>query len=222
MTEKHYCIGRVIMKTITRRSFICAAVLGSSAFLTSCSNVSSSGASASASTSTSAVASASTPEPAAEKIAVVCFSCTGNTERIARVVAQHLSADYMQIEPAEPYTAEDLDYNSDCRANREQNDETARPALENPVDVSAYGSVILAHPIWWGTAPRIINTFIEANDFTGKNVAQFVTSGGSGVNQAENDIRGLMGQDVVWKSAIRFASDTSDQAINEWAGSVVK
>jgi len=96
-----------------------------------------------------------------ERTLVVYFSATGNTKAVAEKIAELTGADIYEIVPAEPYTADDLDYNvSDCRANREMNDASARPAIgSDSIDVSGYDTVMIGYPIWWGTMPRIINTF---------------------------------------------------------------
>lgn len=102
-------------------------------------------------------------------VLVAYFSATGNTEGIAQHIQTILDADLYEIVPEVPYTDEDLNYSNDsCRANQEQNDPAARPAitgaLENPED---YGVVFLGYPIWWGQAPKVIYTFLESCDFGG-------------------------------------------------------
>lgn len=137
--------------------------------------------------------SPSEPEQTEEsvKTLVVYFSATGNTKAVAEKIAELTGADIYEIVPAEPYTADDLNYNiSDCRANREMNDASARPAIgSDSIDVSGYDTVMIGYPIWWGTMPRIINTFLDAYDLSGKVILPFCTSGGSGVSQSVSDIR---------------------------------
>lgn len=122
---------------------------------------------------------------------VICFSATGNTEALAREIAAQTGADFFALEPEQPYTAADLDYNNaDCRANLEQNDEAARPAFVGGIEGwERYDTVYLGFPIWWGTLPRIVNTLLDTYDFTGKTVLPFCTSGGSGIAQAEQALR---------------------------------
>lgn len=112
---------------------------------------------------------------------IAYFSCTGNTEGVAELIAEETGGTLWEIVPEVPYTDADLDYsNDDCRANREQNDENARPAIADEVDdMAAYDTVFIGHPIWWGDAPRIIQTFLESYDFSGKEVYTFSTSGSS-------------------------------------------
>ena len=116
---------------------------------------------------------------------IAYFSCTGTTRAAAEQLAALLDADLVEILPETPYTSDDLNYNSDCRANREQNDPDARPALAAAApDLSGYDTVLLGYPIWWGTMPKIINTFIESCDFSGKLVLPFCTSGSSSISQS--------------------------------------
>lgn len=128
--------------------------------------------------------------PKAKKL-VVYFSCTGNTKAVAEKIAELCDADLYEITAAQPYTAEDLNYNNNnCRANREMNDENARPAIgSQTIELSGYDTVFIGYPIWWGTMPRIINTFLDTYDLSGKTVMPFCTSGGSGVSRSVSDIK---------------------------------
>ena len=123
---------------------------------------------------------------------VAYFSATGNTEEIAQHLQTILGASLYEIIPAKPYSDDDLDYNaSDCRANQEQNDPSVRPAIDGSVEnMDGYDVILLGYPIWWGEAPRIISTFLESYDFSGKILIPFATSGGSGIGQAEKSLEG--------------------------------
>ena len=123
-------------------------------------------------------------------VLVAYFSCTGNTEGIAELIAEATGGTLFEIVPEVPYTDADLNYsNDDCRANREQNDENARPAIANEVeDMASYDTVFIGHPIWWGDALRIIQTFLESYDFSGKEVYTFSTSGSSSGSGAFNGL----------------------------------
>ena len=123
-------------------------------------------------------------------VLVAYFSCTGNTECIAEIIAEVTDGTLFAIVPEVPYTDADLNYNnSDSRANREQNDENARPAIANEVeDMTSYDTVFIGHPIWWGDAPRIIQAFLESYDFSGKEVYTFSTSGSSSGGGAFNGL----------------------------------
>lgn len=129
--------------------------------------------------------------PGGSGVLVVYFSCTGNTKKAAEKIAALTGGDIYEIVPAEPYSAADLNYNNDdCRANREMNDPTARPAIGgDKVDISGYDTVIIGYPIWWGTMPRIINTFIDSCELSGKTVLPFCTSGSSGISRSVSDIK---------------------------------
>ena len=136
------------------------------------------------------------PEPAPQEgadVLVAYFSATGNTENIAEHLVSILDADLYEIVPQVPYTFEDLDYsNSDCRANREQNDPTARPAISGGVeDLEDYEVIFLGYPIWWGDAPKIIPTFLETYDFDGKTIVPFCTSGSSSIGSSADDLDAL-------------------------------
>lgn len=117
---------------------------------------------------------------------VAYFSATGTTARAARELAGAINADLFEIVPEKPYTSADLNWNDkNSRSSREMADEKFRPAVagDGP-DMSAYDTVFVGFPIWWYVEPRIIDTFLEAHDFSGKTVVPFATSGGSGLGKA--------------------------------------
>ena len=117
---------------------------------------------------------------------VAYFSATGTTARAARELAGAINADLFGIVPEKPYTSADLNWNDkNSRSSREMADEKCRPAVagDGP-DMSAYDTVFVGFPIWWYMEPRIIDTFLEAHDFSGKTVVPFATSGGSGLGKA--------------------------------------
>ena len=119
------------------------------------------------------------------------FSGTGNTREVANLIAREAGVDIFEIIPEDMYTSDDLNYNDDnCRANREMNDDSARPVISNDLSaVSEYDVIYLGYPIWWGTAPRIIQTFIENCDISGSTVYAFCTSGGSGIEKSISDLQ---------------------------------
>ena len=137
--------------------------------------------------------------PTDSRILVACFSATGNTWPLAEAAAAYLNADLFRIEPAEPYTDADLNYNdSNCRANREMEDETCRPALAAAVEnMEQYDTVLLGFPIWWGQPPRIVETFVENHDFAGKTVLCFCTSGSSGYGSSGEILSALADESAV-------------------------
>lgn len=150
------------------------------------------------------------------KTLVVYFSCTGNTKAVAEKIVEITGADVYEIVPKDPYTDADLNYNnSDCRANKEMDDPSARPAIgSEAVDVSGYDTVIIGYPIWWGTMPRIINTFLDTYDLSGKTILPFCTSGGSGISKSVEDIKKAEAAAQV-KDGLK-AGGASDSAISRW------
>ena len=145
------------------------------------------------------------------KVLVAYFSATGRTRPIAEKVAEITGGDLFEIVPAEPYTAADLNYNSDCRAGQEQNDPAARPAISAEVnDMAQYDAVLIGYPIWYGQAPKIIHTFLESYDMSGKTIAAFCTSGGSA--HEDSSIRGCA-PDAAWLTGQRF---TGTNDVKNW------
>ncbi len=121
---------------------------------------------------------------------VAYFSATGNTERLARTAAKTLNADLFEIVPEQKYTDADLDWtDKKSRSTLESNDKKARPAIKNKVELAQYDSVVVAFPIWWYTAPKIIYTFMESYDFGGKKIVLLCTSGGSGLGRTSSDLQ---------------------------------
>ena len=118
------------------------------------------------------------------------FSASGTTARAAEALADAVGAALYEIKPAVPYTRGDLNWmDKKSRSSLEMNDQSARPALaDRDADISAYDTVLLGFPVWWYTAPRIINSFLESYDFTGKKVVLFATSGGSGLGNTAKDL----------------------------------
>lgn len=154
-------------------------------------------------------------------ILVVNFSCTGNTKSIAEKIADYLNADFYEIVPAIPYTDADINYSDDnCRANKEQADDRARPEIAgDKVDVNAYDTVIISFPIWWGKEPRIIDTFMETYDLSGKILTCFCTSGGSEITTAESNLHAYV-SDGRWLDGMRFEAGASDDELESWISSI--
>ena len=125
------------------------------------------------------------------KTLVAYFSASGVTAKRAAELAKAAGADLYEIKPAEPYTAQDLDWtNKQSRSSLEMADESSRPALGgDQVDVAAYDRVYVGFPIWWGVAPRVVDTFLDENDLSGKKVFVFATSGGSGIEHAVDEMK---------------------------------
>lgn len=155
------------------------------------------------------------------RVLVAYFSATGNTRPIAETIAELTGGDLYEIVPAEPYTEEDLNYSNDsCRANQEQNDPSARPEISGTVEnMENYDIVLIGHPIWWGEEPRIVDTFMESYDFSGKTVVNFCTSGGSGVSASTESLKALS-PDASWLEGYRFETGASEDAIQGWLDSL--
>ena len=146
---------------------------------------------------------------------VVFFSATGNTKTIAQKIAKLSNSDNIEIIPKEKYTSKDLDYNSDCRANKEQNNSNSRPEIENTMDISKYDTIYLGYPIWWGTNPKIILTFLDTYDLTEKVIIPFCTSGSTDITSSVNDLR-KYNSDLIIKDGKRFSLSDSDEVIKEF------
>lgn len=121
------------------------------------------------------------------KILVVYFSASGMTARAAEVIAHACDADLYEIRPEQPYTPADLDWrNKSSRSTIEMTNPDSRPEVAGPaVDVAQYDTILVGFPIWWGVEPRIVDTFLEGHDFSGKTLIPFATSGGSSIARAE-------------------------------------
>ena len=122
---------------------------------------------------------------------VAYFSATGITAKAAKALASAAQADLYEIKPAVPYTGADLNWmDKSSRSSVEMNDKQSRPALaDTDAPIAGHDVIFLGFPIWWYTAPTIINTFLERYDFTGKTIVLFATSGGSGLGKTASDLR---------------------------------
>ena len=150
------------------------------------------------------------------KVLVAYFSATNNTAGVAQRVADILGADLYAITPEVPYTSADLNYNTDCRANREQNDASARPAISGSVEnMDDYDVIFLGYPIWWGQAPKIIYTFVESYDLSGKTIVPFCTSGSSPIGSSAANVQ-PSAAGAIWLSGQRFSAGASREALSAW------
>lgn len=151
-------------------------------------------------------------------ILVAYFSASGETARLARSIAKAAQAALLEIKPAQPYTAADLDWhNPDSRSSVEMRSAACRPALAGEApDLAAYDTVFVGFPIWWYQAPRIIETFLAACDFSGKRVVPFATSGGSGLGRTEEILKKACPAQAVWLPGKRLSSGASLDAIRNW------
>lgn len=151
------------------------------------------------------------------KALVAYFSPTGRTARISKRIADAADADIFEIIPVEPYTAEDLDWHDrESRSSVEMADETSRPAIVGRVEaMDQYKVVYVGFPIWWYVEPRIIDTFLESYDFSGKLIVPFATSGGSPMGQAPEHIQSIC-PDAKVEGARVFRLNDDNAVLYQW------
>ena len=161
------------------------------------------------------------PTPSDVRALVVYFSCKNTTKGIADRIVEAIGAATWRIEPETAYTSEDLNYNnSSSRANREQNDPSARPVIKGKCEnLADYDVVFLGYPIWWGKAPKVIFTFLESHDLTGETVIPFCTSHSSGIGASDTDLHRLAAG-TEWKQGRRFSGNESKETIEKWIKSM--
>ena len=140
------------------------------------------------------------------KTLVAVFSASGVTRNVGREIARVTGGDFFEIVPGEHYTAADLNYmNSKSRRSLEMNDPNSRPEIASAVEnMDSYDTVIIGFPIWWGVAPRIIETFLESYDFSGKTIVPFCTSGGSGVGRSDTELHKNVSKNVKWMRGVQI------------------
>ena len=157
-----------------------------------------------------------TPESTGSKVLVAYFSATGNTKAVAETLSKTLSADLFELVPQEPYTDADLDWHDkSSRSSVEMADASSRPALRSqPQNLAAYDTIYIGFPIWWNLAPRIINSFIEKGDFTGKILIPFATSGGSRISNAEQELKKAY-PNLNWQKG-RLMNGATKEEIKQW------
>lgn len=155
------------------------------------------------------------------KVLVAYFSATNTTKGVAEHIANGLNADIYEIVPEDPYTDADLNYNdNNSRTTIEMNDPDARPAISGSVeDMDQYTIVFIGYPIWWGDAPRIISTFVESYDFSGKTIVPFCTSGSSGIGSSVTNLEQLT-SGATWLSGRRLNGSDSQDTVMEWVNSL--
>ena len=156
------------------------------------------------------------------KILVAVFSASGVTKRVGEEIARISGGDLFEIVPKDLYTADDLNWmNKRSRSSVEMNDPNARPEIATAVsDMASYDKVIIGFPIWWGVAPRIINTFLESYDFSGKTIIPFCTSGGSGVGRSDKELHKDVSSDVRWEKGVQI-NRPDEAAIRNWLAEVL-
>ncbi len=150
-------------------------------------------------------------------ILVAIFSATGHTAPLAEYAADLLGADLYEIIAADPYTEADLAYYTGGRCDQEQDDPSVRPAISGKVEnMDQYDIVLIGHPIWHGQAPRIISTFLESYDFSGKTLVTFCTSHSVGLGSSASNLYGLVPESVTWLESRRFPIGASKDDVAGW------
>ena len=178
------------------------------------------GGSSSGSEATSAAQKTTTPATGADAqqsektadnkgVLVVFFSATGTTKGVAQQIAAAANADTYEILAAQPYSSDDLNWNdSNSRTTKEQNDKTVRPSIgSDKLSLDKYSTIFIGYPIWWGEEPRIMDTFVESYDFSGKTMVPFCTSGGSGIGSSGKNLEANAGSGK-WLEGDRLSSSS--------------
>ena len=154
------------------------------------------------------------------KTLVAYFSATGVTKGVAQQLAKVAGADLHEIKPAQPYSEADLNWkDKQSRSSVEMEDKSSRPEITDKLsNMADYEVIYVGFPIWWYTAPTIINTFLEAYDFKGKTVIPFATSGGSSIDDACEDLKKAY-PDINWKDG-RLLNETTEEELKQWVESL--
>ena len=158
-----------------------------------------------------------------KKVLVAYFSATGTTKKVAQNLAKAVNADIYEIKPLTPYTSADLNWHdSNSRSSVEMNDKSARPEIaednivKDAFSVKDYDTVYLGFPIWWGTAPTIVRTFLEKQDFSNKKVIIFVTSGTSGIGNVDQDLKSSISSSAIIIKGKALNGNPSVEELTEW------
>lgn len=156
------------------------------------------------------------------KILTAYFSASGNTKRLAETIAKAAGADLFEIASLIPYTNDDLNWmNKKSRSSIEMNDKSSRPEMVGNVgNMEQYDTVLIGFPIWWYEAPRIIQSFLESYDFSGKTIVTFATSGGSGMGKTNDILKRSCSPDTKLCAGKRMNSNTDINIIKSWLGSL--
>lgn len=147
---------------------------------------------------------------------VVYFSCSGETKKVAEELKSVLNCDIFEIVPETVYTDRDLDWNDkNSRSTIEMGDESCRPRIRNRIDnIDKYNTIYLGFPIWWYTAPKIVNTFLDSYDFSNKKVILYCTSGGSSIDKTYNDLKNSYPDIDFIKGSRLYSNSDIDSFVN--------
>ncbi len=152
------------------------------------------------------------------KIAIIYFSATGTTKKVAEYIKNTTNGDLIEIIPKEKYTDADLNYgNNNSRATKEQNDSKARPEISNNINTDSYDIIYLGYPIWWGDVPKIILTFLDNQNLNGKTIIPFCTSGSSSISSSLNTLKNY-NKNINWIDGKRLT--TSESEVKNWINSI--
>ena len=155
------------------------------------------------------------------RILVVFFSPEKTVCSAAIAAANALGSEIFELQPAEPYTAEDLNYHDrQSRTSIEMNDPASRPEIEELPVLDRFDTILLGYPIWWGQAPRILCTFVESVDLSGKTVTPFCTSGSSSAGSSAVNLQKLGSETAVWLEAKRFNNGSTKEDVYAWVESL--
>lgn len=153
-----------------------------------------------------------------QKVLVAYFSATGTTKKVAENLAKVTNADIYEIKPLTAYTSADLNWrNENSRSSIEMKDKNSRPEIaEDNFSVKDYDTVFLGFPIWWGTAPRIVNTFLEKYDFSNKKIIIFATSGSSGIGNTDKDLKPSVSNSATIVKGKTLNGNPSVEELKNW------
>ena len=157
-----------------------------------------------------------------KKILVAYFSCTGTTEKVANAIAKTVNGKLYRITPATAYTSADLDWNNKTsRSSIEMQDKASRPTIADKVEnMDQYDTVFVGFPIWWYEAPRIVQTFLESYDFSGKTVVTFATSGGSGMGKTDSILQKSCSASTKWVNGKVLRPHADSKTVENWINSL--
>ena len=152
------------------------------------------------------------------KVLIAYFSASGVTAKLAERLAKAVGADLFEIVPEQRYTSADLNWqNKNSRSSVEMNDRNARPAISSKVeDMGQYDVVFVGFPVWWYREPSIIDTFLDAYDFSGKTIVPFATSGSTGIGQTGERMQEIVGSSAKVLEGKRFAASVSVDELKAW------
>lgn len=168
-------------------------------------------------------ASTQTAAAGSGKVLVAYFSASGNTKAVAEKIADATGGDLFEIQPADPYTDDDLNWTDEnSRVNKEHEDESLQDvalAQTTPDNFDSYDTVFIGYPIWWQDASWVVDNFAKDNDFTGKTVIPFCTSSSSPIGDSGKNLEQMAGTGT-WLDGQRFSGSASDSEVQEWVDSL--